>query len=250
MSGASITTDLPLPRSAMAIGAHPDDIDLGCGATLAKWAAGGCDVHYLVLTDGARGSWNGAVSGRSLAALRETEQRRAAGRVGAAGVNFCGWVDGELRNGRHERWMVSRMIRQLRPEVVLGHDPWRRYRLHPDHRNAGFLMTDSIVAARDPLFFPDQGYPPHRPESLLLWEADAPNHVERVAGFGLTKVYALLAHTSQYETTMRILEREGEVGIDDPEAAWFRQRVLGQLAEHGALASTEPGEAFHLTNEI
>ena len=91
---------------------------------------------------------------------------------------FLGWPDGELRNGVREQWEVCRWIRSVRPDVILGHDPWRRYRLHPDHRNAGFLVTDSIVAARDPLFFADQELPPHRPRSLLLWEADLPNHVE------------------------------------------------------------------------
>ncbi|MGH9283003.1 MAG: PIG-L deacetylase family protein, partial [Acidimicrobiales bacterium] len=53
----AVTVDLPVPRRALAIGAHPDDIDFGCGATLAKWAASGCEVFELVLTDGSKGSW-------------------------------------------------------------------------------------------------------------------------------------------------------------------------------------------------
>ena len=73
------------------------------------------------------------------------------------------------------------MIRELRPDVVLGHDPWKRYRLHPDHRNAGLLVCDAIVAARDPHFLPEHGLAPHRPSALLLWEADEPNHVEDVS---------------------------------------------------------------------
>ena len=78
---------------------------------------------------------------------------------------------------------VALWIRRLRPDVILGHDPWRRYRLHPDHRHAGFITTDAIVAARDPHFFADQDLEPHRPSALLLWEADEPNHVEDVSGF-------------------------------------------------------------------
>ena len=50
-------------------------------------------------------------------------------------------------------------IRRLRPDVVLGHDPWKRYRLHPDHRNAGWLTVDGVVAARDPHFYPEHDYP-------------------------------------------------------------------------------------------
>src|SRR6202041_1448899 len=98
------------------------------------------------------------------------------------------------------RFQIASWIRQLRPDVILGHDPWRRYRLHPDHRNAGFLATDGIVAARDPLFFPEQGEQPHRPRALLLWEADAPDHAEDIVGFEDQKLHALLAHRSQFRS--------------------------------------------------
>ena len=54
-------------------------------------------------------------------------------------------------------------IREVRPDVVLGHDPWQPYRLHPDHREAGRLVVDGIVAARDPHFFADQDLAPYRP---------------------------------------------------------------------------------------
>src|SRR4029077_13534614 len=100
---------------------------------------------------------------------------------------------------------ASRLLR-LQPDIVPAHDPWRRYRLHPDHRHAGFLLTDSIVAARDPHFFPEPGVEPHRPTTLLLWEADEPYHVEDVGAHLETKVAALLAHHSQFRSTM---------GIDD-----------------------------------
>lgn len=53
---AITSVDLPTPSVALAIGAHPDDIEFGCGATLAKWAAAGCRIHHLVLTDGSKGT--------------------------------------------------------------------------------------------------------------------------------------------------------------------------------------------------
>src|SRR3546814_4905120 len=77
----------------------------------------------------------------------------------------------------------SDLIRLLRPTVVLGHDPWKRYRLHPDHCHAGLLAVEGIVAARDPHFFPEQSLPHHRPDALLLFEADEPDHLETVEGF-------------------------------------------------------------------
>ena len=111
---------------------------------------------------------------------------------------------------------------------MLGHDPWKRYRLHPDHRNAGLLVCDAIVAARDPHFFPEHGIAHHRPDALLLWEADVPNHVEDVTATVDRKLAALEAHESQFETTMHA------TGADDLEP--FRRRVRTRLAELGAPA--------------
>ena len=120
----------------------------------------------------------------------------------AGEVRFLGRVDGELDNDLATRSDVVRVIRELRPDVVLGHDPWKRYRLHPDHRHAGLLACDGVVAARDPHFFPEHGIAHHRPSALLLWEADEPNHVEDVTAWLDAKLDALLAHESQFESTM------------------------------------------------
>jgi LmbE family N-acetylglucosaminyl deacetylase len=235
-----MTVDLPVPSRVLAVGAHPDDIEIHCGATLAKWAASGCAVTHLVLTDGSKGSWDPDQSPSQLIAVREEEQREAARRLGGQGVEFLRRPDGELANGEAERRAVCAAIRRLRPAVVLGHDPWRRYRLHPDHRHAGFVLTDAVVAARDPLFLPDLGLPAHRPEAILLFEADSVNHFERVDAFGETKAHALLAHRSQYETTF---------GIDDPDderqLRAFGDLVLARLGHHGGPPGDSLAEAFH-----
>lgn len=147
------TSDLPRPDVALAIGAHPDDIEFGCGGTLAKWAATGTLVHHLILTDGSKGTWNPQADVAALIAQRQDEQRSAARRLGATGeVIFMHQVDGDLVDSRELRGEIARHIRRLTPNVVLGHDPWKRYRLHPDHRHAGFLTCDAIVAARSTLF--------------------------------------------------------------------------------------------------
>ena len=149
------TTDIATPARALAIGAHPDDIEFGCGGTLAKWAESGCAIFHLVCTDGSRGSWDPDVDTAALVVRRHAEQQSASKQLGGDGeVVFLDWPDGELESGLRQRIQVAAWIRRLRPNVVLAHDPWKRYRLHPDHRNAGFLATDGIVAARDPHFFP------------------------------------------------------------------------------------------------
>ena len=246
---ASITsTDLPTPTRALAIGAHPDDIEFGAGATLAKWAADGCELFHLVCTDGSKGSWDPDEDVARLVASRQEEQRAASRALGGKGeCIFLGWPDGELEAGLRQRWEVAYWIRKCRPDVVLGHDPWRRWRLHPDHRNAGFLACDGVVAARDPHFFPEQSLPHHRPSTLLLWEADEPDHVEVVPSDDIVeaKLAALMAHESQFRSTMKIDDLSSADQVDA-----FRARVLGRLGEHGALAGVERGEAFKAIREL
>ncbi len=235
--------NLATPARALAIGAHPDDVDFGCGGTLAKWAADGCEVSALVCTDGSKGTWDPNADTAQLVAARQVEQRAAAAALGATGqVVFLGWPDGELDSTLRQRWEVAYWIRKLRPTVVLGHDPWKRYRLHPDHRNAGWLATDGIVAARDPKFFPEQDLPHHRPDSLLLWEADEPDHVEDVTDFFEQKYTALLAHESQFESTMKAKESD--------ELSAFRSRVEGKLTTAGAATGVEMAEVFKLIDDL
>ncbi|MEM7339205.1 MAG: PIG-L family deacetylase [Actinomycetota bacterium] len=238
-----VSRDLAVPGRALAIGAHPDDVDFGCGATLAKWAAGGCEVHVLVCTDGSKGTWDPHADEADLIAAREREQRAAATALGATGtVTFLGHTDGELESTLSVRAQVAEVIRRARPDVVLGHDPWKRYRLHPDHRHAGLLATEGIVAARDPKFFPYQGVPHHRPDALLLWEADEPDHAEDVSGFLDAKLDALLAHESQFESTM--------ASGDDPDLSQFRARVEAKLREAGVAAGIDLAETFKLIDDL
>lgn len=237
--------ELAVPSSALAIGAHPDDVEFGAGGTLAKWAAAGCVVHHLICTDGSKGTWDVAADLPALVTRRQDEQREAARRLAgerAGEVRFLGRVDGDLTADRDTVGAVARVIRELRPAVVLGHDPWKRYRLHPDHRNAGLLVCDGIVAARDPHFFPEHGIAHHRPGALLLWEADEPNHVEDVTTSIDAKLGALEAHESQFETTMH--------AADGSELDGFRARIRARLAEHGEPFGLAAAEVFRLMTDL
>jgi LmbE family N-acetylglucosaminyl deacetylase len=235
-----MTAPLAVPEVALAIGAHPDDVEFGCGGTLAMWAAAGCRIHHLVCTDGSKGSWDPSEDTAALVAARQEEQRAASKALGGQGdVVFLGWRDGELESGLRQRWEVAYWIRTLRPTVVLGHDPWKRYRLHPDHRNAGLLAVEGIVAGRDPHFFPEQGVAPWRPSTLLLWEADEVDHVEPLDDAAVeAKLAALLAHRSQLRSTMHIDDE-----ADAAQVGAFRDKVLSRLAEHG-------GEPFKRIAEL
>ena len=243
-----------MPSRALAIGAHPDDIEFGCGATLARWAAAGLSWST---------TWSSPTGPRAPGTPRPTRRRSSPSVRTSAGprppsstgthgavqdsdrVLFLGEVDGELANGSGSDAAVARLLRRLRPDVVLGHDPWRRYRLHPDHRAAGFLAIDALVAARDPHFFPELGPQPHRPGRILLFEADQPNHVEDANGFAAVKVDALLCHRSQscppWASRPTSRKRNGE-----QRRPLSPTKVRRQLADHGSLAGLPVGEAFHL----
>lgn len=245
-SGPVASVDLPVPGIALAIVAHPDDAEFHCGATLAKWAARGCTINHLVLTDGSKGTWDAEADTEDLIEQRRREQMEAASRLGSHGkVVMLDHVDGELEPTLHVRDQVAYWIRAIRPDVIVTHDPWKRYRLHPDHRNAGWLALDGLVAARDPHFFRHHDVSFHRPDAVLLFEAEEPDHVEDVSGFVDTKVNALMAHRSQFVTTHGIPDDD-----DGTAAEAFRQKVLARAAQIGSRTGVPAAEAFKALTEL
>jgi LmbE family N-acetylglucosaminyl deacetylase len=231
----------------LAVGAHSDDVEFGCGGTLVKWTAAGAAVHLLVLTDGSKGTWDVDADLAALVATRRREQEAAAAELGLAGVEILDLPDGELRSGLAERASVCAAIRRIRPEVVLGHDPWKRYRLHPDHRHAGWLVLDGVVAARDHHFFPDQGLPPHRPDRILLFEAEEVDHLERIDGQLDAKVRALLCHHSQWRSTMEI---EAGGPEEEVQREAFADRVRTEAEDAGRDAGIGPAEGFKAIDKV
>lgn len=244
---SGFTRDHPTPAVVLAVGAHPDDVEFGIGGTLAKWSRAGAVVHHLVCTDGSKGTWNPDADIAALIETRQHEQRRAAAALGATGtVSFLGYVDGELPHSPEVVERIARIIRTVKPTVVATHDPWKRYRLHPDHRNTGMNVCDAIVAARDPHFLRHQilesGLTHHRPEALLLWEADQANHIEDISGLVETKIAALEEHRSQFESTMKATDDDGMVA--------FRERIRQRVATLGQPHGVEAAEIFHLMGHL
>lgn len=230
--------ELATPTRALAIGAHPDDIEFGCGGTLARWSQADCHVTMLVVTDGSKGSWDPAADPAELAMRRSTEQADAAAALGAAEVVQLDYVDGELEYSMELRKRICEHIRLAKPDVLLSHDPWKRYQIHPDHRATGLGAVDGMVAARDPLFFPELGIDPHRPAAMLLWSADEPDHWEPITDTFETKIAALLCHSSQGETTMG-----GAQSGDDARSA-FTERIRQWAVRAAAGTDFAMAEAF------
>ncbi len=230
---------LPAPATVMTIGAHPDDAEFGAGGTLFTWTESGARATIVIATDGSMGSWDPDMDRAALVAQRRSEQVRAASVMGVETVAWLGQPDGELRQTAALRKSLASLIRKHRPDIVLSHDPWQRYQLHPDHRATGMLAIDAVVAAREPRFYPDLGLESHRPVALLLWSADEPDHAEPVdqAAFD-AKVEALLCHASQSETTL-----SGASGTSGARAQ-FVERIDRWLSDAGAAFGMERAEAF------
>lgn len=232
---------LSIPRSALTIGAHPDDAEFGAGGTLFRWTAAGCEVSLLVVTDGSKGTWDPAVSAEQLAAARQAEQKAAASALGAIGeIVHLGYTDGELEYSMELRKRICEWVRRLRPEVVLTHDPWRRYMLHPDHRATGWGAIDGVVAARDHLFFPELGLEKHRPDALLLWGADEPDYWEDIEGGFDAKIEALLCHSSQSQSSM------SDAATSEAGRIEFKEDLREWAAEQGKPVGLAMAESFKL----
>lgn len=204
----------------LVIAAHPDDPEFGCGGTIAKWAAAGKDVRYLLLTSGDKGSKDRALRPEQLAAQREGEQRAAAEALGVQEVVFLRHPDGLLENNLGLRRELAGYIRKLKPHIIAAIDPWRHYQLHPDHRAAGMATLDALWSAREWNIFPEQLYgdeEPWRVSEVYLFWTDHPDHYEEVSDFVDARINALACHASQVgedreRLDKRIRERTAKTG--------------------------------------
>ena len=234
---AALHGDIP-PR-ALAVYAHPDDPEISCGATLARWAAGGSEVHVLVLTRGEKGSKDPAVDPDELAERRGREMDAAEEVLRLTGHERLGIDDGELQNSPAVRERIVAAIRRARPDGVVCPDPTAvifgdTYFNHSDHRTAGWATLDAVSpAAGNPHYFPAAG-PPHAVGAVLLSGTLEPNVWVDVSDALETKVDALLCHASQLdgsedlfrEVLHRRAEAEGRTaGVRYAES--FRRLTLG-----------------------
>jgi LmbE family N-acetylglucosaminyl deacetylase len=192
-----------VPETAMVVFAHPDDAELGSGGVVARWTAAGCEVTYVLCTDGQAGTADRSLAPAELAARRAAEQRAAADFMGVRHLVMLGYPDGELEDTRQFLGDVVRALRQYRPHTVFVHDPYRiKGFQHRDHRKAGIVTTDAVYPyARDHLHFPEQitrdGLAPHKVRELWYWGMDEPNAIVDVTESIDRQIAALVRHESQ-----------------------------------------------------
>jgi LmbE family N-acetylglucosaminyl deacetylase len=193
-------------RRALAIFAHPDDVDFGAAGTVAHWVKDGWDVRYVCVTRGQKGAWDAHMDVSEYGALREAEQRDAAEVVGVTDVTFLDWMDSEVFDSLDLRRALSREFRRHRPHRLLTMIPdplpTDRFVNHPDHRVVGQAALDvTMTGGTTASIFPellDEGLPPWREcaETWLMGPAVKSTPVD-VTDTLDQKLAALMCHKSQ-----------------------------------------------------
>jgi LmbE family N-acetylglucosaminyl deacetylase len=212
------------PKVVLGVAAHPDDLDFGAAGAMAKYAAGGADVYYLILTDGSKGSEDQEMLESNLINMRRDEQQAAAKILGIKEVFFLDYEDGLLENTPEVKRDIVRYIRKLKPDTLLTWDPTVVYSLHrgfinhPDHRACGQAALDAAFPlARDHMSFPElitEGLDTHKVKELLLLNFNEYNYVEDITDTFLLKKKAIEAHESQVPDVENMLDKLEKFAIE------------------------------------
>lgn len=211
-------------QTYMLVVAHPDDAEFSSAGTIAKLAREGKRVILIQVTSGDRGAPDTSRTPEELAAVREEEQLEAARREGLAEVVFLREGDGHVMPDIALREKIVRQIRTFKPDVIITHDPFRPYAMHPDHRGVGLATHDAVYpTARDPLYFPEHleaGLEPHKTAEIWYFGSEVPDVFIDITDTFDTKIEALKAHVSQVgdgsTLAERLRERHVELARDQP----------------------------------
>lgn len=252
--GPAATPLPPLPeqgvRRVLCVAAHPDDLEYGASAAVAAWTEAGVEVTYLLLTRGEAGM---AEEPSVVAPLREREQRAACAEVGVERLILGDQPDGMMEGGLPLRREVARVIRQVRPELVLT-SPWGEEEHgglnHADHRLTGLATADACRDAANPWVFralrEEEGLEPWSPRALLVAGHSAPTHAKalqerhRDAGVASLRAHAAyLAHVTGHPDPADLI---GGVLSTGGEAAGTGLALVLRVHDLGGLADDEaPG---------
>jgi len=222
------------PQRILVILAHPDDPEFFCGATISRWTAAGHEVMYCLVTCGDKGAPDRSISSEQLCSLRHTEQRNAARVLGVTEIQFLDYPDGYLVPDLNLRREITRVIRSIRPEVLVTCDPQTLFFLgnrinHPDHRAVGQAVLDAVFpAAGNHLYFPElmeQGLEPHTVREVWVAGTLQPDIHLDVTDQWETKIAALYEHASQIGEPQALAERMRQRRKSDstPEAPRYEE---------------------------
>lgn len=201
-----------VPSKALVIVAHPDDIDFGTAGTVAVLTDHGIEVVYGLVTSGQAGE-PAELSAEDLAAVRQAEQAAAGNVVGVSELHWLGFPDGAVESTLLLRKAISRLIRIVKPDLVITQTPernWDRiYAAHPDHLATGEAVVSAVYPdARNAKSYPellDEGHEPHAVKRIWLMAGTEHNLRVNISGAIDRKIDALLEHHSQNDDRAEVL---------------------------------------------
>ena len=227
------------PQRVLVVIPHPNDSEFWCAGSIAKWINEGAAVRYVVCTDGNKGTTDPDISASELADVRKREQADAARELGVQELVSLGRPDGGLEDVDDFRRDLVRQIRQMRPDIVICPEPYRKnLAWHRDSRIAGQVALDAVFpCARDHLHFEelwrDEGLEPHKTGTVLFWGTETPDTFIDIGSSLGSKTLAVKANKSR-------LAGRTEEEIDD----FIRQQAKEGAGDSGA----SYGEAFRRIN--
>ena len=190
----------------LVITAHPDDLDFAASGTIAQFTDRGVAVSYCICTDGDAGGFDPSIPRSEIPGIRQREQRAAGEALGVSDIHFLGFSDGKLTPSIEVRREISRVIRIVRPQIVLCQSPERNYERiyasHPDHLAAGEAALCAVYPdAQNPFAHPEllaAGFEEWNvPETWIMGGAREMNHHVDIGRTFDRKLAALRAHVSQ-----------------------------------------------------
>ncbi|MGB5943388.1 MAG: bacillithiol biosynthesis deacetylase BshB1 [Leeuwenhoekiella sp.] len=224
----------------LAIGAHPDDIELSCGATLAKEIAAGKKAGALDLTRGELGT-------RGSAELRDKEAKAASQILGLEVRDNLGLADGFFRNDKESQLKIIQIIRKYRPEIVFCNAVTDR---HIDHGRGSTLASDSCFLSglvKIQTFDDGKSQEPWRPKHVyhyIQWKNLQPDFLVDVSGFIEKKIEAVMAYGSQFYNSD---SSEAETPIS---SKTFQESINYRARDLGRLIHTDYAEGFTVERPV
>ena len=227
---------------ALVVTAHPDDVDFGAAGTVGVLTDAGVDVTYCLVTDGEAGGFDESIERHRMAAIRREEQTKAAAEVGVTELVFLGHPDGCVEFNLDLRHEITRVIRQVRPQVVITQNPVINldtvYGSHADHVATGQATWAAVYPdSRNPFAFPElltSGYEPWSVDEIWITLGAESTHTVDITDQLERKLRALHCHVSQHRDPTALDERVRE---------WYLE-----LGRQGGLPEGRSAERFKVVD--
>lgn len=196
---------MPLPKLTeykkyLFIGPHPDDIEIGAGATACKLASMGKEIKFLICTDGRYGTEDISVNPEDLVQSRKAEAINAAKYIGVTDIQFLPFHDG----GRYDRNAltveIAKVICTFQPDIIFAPDPKVISELHMDHINAGEAASAAYIMSGTAIMMHEMGYAKSNLQGIAYYYTDKPNQYVATSKLFDKQFEAILLHKSQFDS--------------------------------------------------